>query len=112
MTLTRTIYPPEEARQVAMFLETALAPSTSAQIAGEIATCLSVTTSRQRDGIDLKLMADRLLLELSTFPPDIVKTALRSWSREEKWWPTLAEIMTMCRWRLERRQRIYQHLVG
>lgn len=72
------------------------APSTSQLIAQEASRCLSLTASRQREGMDLDVMAQALMDELMEFPPDVVKTALRNWARREKWWPTLAEIREDC----------------
>lgn len=65
--------------------------------------CLTVTKSREKDAVDLKLLLAILADELSEFPPDVVATAFRNWARREVWWPSLAEIRDACqreaRWR-------------
>ena len=65
--------------------------------------CLTLTKSRERDGMDLRLFAAALAEELGEFPVDVVATAFRRWARRETWWPSLAEIREQClremRWR-------------
>ena len=70
----------------------------------------SLTASRQRDQTDLKLMIGALSEELTEFPPDVVRTALRKWAKSSKWWPTLAEIREECLWRVERRRELLKSL--
>lgn len=109
--LERPIYPVEETDRLKTLLETALSPSTTSQIGPELTACLSVTKSRERDGIDLKMMVARFMDELLVYPADIVQTALRNWARDETFWPALAEIRKACQWRLERRRRIYEGMI-
>lgn len=87
------------------WLERINEPAKAAKIAPEIIRCLQLTASRERDGMDLRMMVASLSEELAEYPWDVVKTALREWSRSEKWWPTLAEMREACQWRVERRRR-------
>ncbi len=87
------------------WLERISEPAKAARIAPEIIRCLQLTASRERDGMDLRMMVASLSEELAEYPWDVVKTALREWSRSEKWWPTLAEMREACQWRVDRRRR-------
>lgn len=87
------------------WLEKLNAPCPAAKIAPEIIRCLQLTASRERDGMDLRMMVASLSEELAEYPWDVVRTALREWPRSEKWWPTLSEMREACHWRVERRRR-------
>lgn len=102
---------PPETDDIRTMVEVSLSPSTAAQIAPELTACLSVTKSRSRDGLDLKLMVAKFVDELLEFPADIVQTALKGWAREEVFWPSLAEIRKACVWRVERRRRLLESLI-
>lgn len=70
--------------------------STASLVAREASRCLSLTASRPREATDIAMMAAALTDEMVRFSPDVVTTAFRQWSRQEKWWPTLAEILEHC----------------
>lgn len=93
-------------------LEEANKPSPPVKITPEVARCLSLTTSRARDQVDLKLMIGALSEELAQFPFDVVKASLRGWSQREKWWPTLAELREECQWRVDRRRKALEAMRG
>lgn len=70
---------------------------------GMITRLLTVTKSREADGIDLRHMIAILAEELAEFPIDVLATVCRKWARQEKWWPSLSELRDQCqratRWR-------------
>lgn len=74
-----------------------------AQIITEITRTMAVTAGRQRDGMDDDVAIDTFVDELSRFPVDCVARALGSWRRNDKWRPTLAEILRDVEWRAKPR---------
>lgn len=70
--------------------------STASLVAREASRCLSLTASRPREATDMAMMAAALTDEMVRFSPDVVVTVFRQWSRREKWWPTLAELIEEC----------------
>jgi hypothetical protein len=74
-----------------------------AELVAELARTMSVTAGRQRDGMDDDVAADTFMDELSNWPVDCVKRALGAWRRNEKWRPTLADILLDVEWRAKPR---------
>lgn len=87
---------PTAARDVLGWLDATSRRSGKVEMVQEITRCLSVTAARAKDQTDLKVMLAVMAEELSEFPADVVREALRTWAREEKWWPSLAEIRERC----------------
>lgn len=85
----------DDIAQVLGWLAVIDTPPTRLDLVQEITRCLSLTTSRNRSDMDLKLMLAALVEELSDLPADALKAALRKWARLEKWWPTLSEIRNL-----------------
>lgn len=86
----------EERMKIGQLAESLLTPTPAQQVRREAAKCLTVTASREREGMDIKIMLEVFADELSEFPPDVVGMAFREWARREKWWPTLSEIRNTC----------------
>ena len=59
----------------------------------ELTKCLLVTKSRAKPDEDITLFVAAMTEELSAYPLDLVASSLREWSRKEKFWPSLAEIL-------------------
>lgn len=68
-------------------------------IVSELARTLAVTIGRARQGIDDDVALDTMTDELARFPVDCVARALASWRRNDKWRPSLAELLSDVRWR-------------
>ena len=68
-------------------------------IVSELARTLAVTVGRARQGIDDDVALDTMTDELARFPVDGVVRALASWRRNDKWRPSLAELLGDVRWR-------------
>lgn len=68
-------------------------------IVSELARTLAVTVGRARQGIDDDVALDTMTDELARFPVDCVVRALASWRRNDKWRPSLAELLGDVRWR-------------
>lgn len=79
---------------------------TARELMQEITRCLSLTASRSRDQADLKLMLAALSDELQDMPADLLRAGLRKWARQEKWWPTLNEIIVAAQSAGRRRQNL------
>lgn len=73
------------------------------EIASEITKTLAVTAGREKgrnnDDIALEVLVD----ELGKYPLDCVKRALGAWRRNEKWRPTLADLLKDVEWRAKPR---------
>lgn len=74
-----------------------------AELVADLARTMSVTAGRQRDGMDDDVAVDTFVDELSNWPIDCVKRALGAWRRNEKWRPTLADILLDVEWRAKPR---------
>lgn len=70
-----------------------------ATVIAEVTRTMAVTAGRARDGQDTDIAVDVFVDELARFPLDCVVRALGSWRRNDKWRPTLAEILSDVRWR-------------
>lgn len=68
-------------------------------IVSELARTLAVTVGRARQGVDDDVALDTMTDELARFPVDCVVRALASWRRNDKWRPSLAELLGDVRWR-------------
>ncbi len=68
-------------------------------IVSELARTLAVTIGRARQGVDDDVALDTMTDELARFPVDCVARALGSWRRNDKWRPSLAELLADVRWR-------------
>jgi hypothetical protein len=68
-------------------------------IVSELARTLSVTIGRARQGVDDDVALDTMTDDLARFPVDCVARALASWRRNDKWRPSLAELLADIRWR-------------
>lgn len=75
-----------------------------AQIVTEVTKTMAVTAGRQREGVDDDVAIDTFVDELSRFPVDCVVRALGAWRRNEKWRPSLADIMLDVEWRAKPRR--------
>jgi hypothetical protein len=73
------------------------APMQRPALVQELTRCLLLTAAQKRDQMDLKLMLAALVEELSDLPEDALRAALRQWPRQQKWWPTLAEIRELAK---------------
>lgn len=87
---------PAEADEVLGWLNVLDQPYERPALVKEITRCLLLTKARAQDQTDQTLMLSVLTSELSEFPADVVASELRSWSRREKWWPTLSELRDRC----------------
>lgn len=88
---------PQETRVLLMATLAAMdRSSTAGLVAKEASRCLSLTASRPREATDMAMMAAALTDEMVRFSPDVVVTVFRQWSRREKWWPTLSELVEEC----------------
>jgi len=74
-------------------------PRHERMIVSELARTLAVTVGRERKGVDEDVALDTMTDELARFPVDCVVRALGSWRRNDKWRPSLAELLTDIRWR-------------
>jgi hypothetical protein len=74
-------------------------PEHERRIVSELARTLAVTIGRARQGIDDDVALDTMTDELARFPVDCVVRALASWRRNDKWRPSLAELLGDVRWR-------------
>jgi hypothetical protein len=101
---TRPGIPPEAAAQAAELLATfrrLCAPPEERDLARELCRLRSTVAARAEDELDWQFKLGVYLDELAGYPADIVVQVLRYWSRNEKWWPTWAELHGL----LERRIR-------
>lgn len=74
-------------------------PDDERLIVSELARTLAVTVGRERRGVDEDVALDTMTDELARFPVDCVVRALSSWRRNDKWRPSLAELLGDVRWR-------------
>lgn len=70
-----------------------------AMVLREVTRTMAVTAGRTRKGQDDEVAIDVFVDELCRFPADCVARALGSWRRNDKWRPSLAEILSDVRWR-------------
>ena len=84
------------AAEMAQIAEALNRPSEPEHVATEVTRCLTATRAREHADIDLRALIGLLTDELTQFPADIVATTCRKWARQEKWWPTLAELRDQC----------------
>lgn len=102
--------PVEAAQMALMEIQALCVPARDDQravrrIAEELGRTLAVTASRARQGHDDDLAVDTMMRELTAYPADCVLRALGSWQRNDKWRPSLAELLKDIRWRANPRQR-------
>lgn len=83
---------PDEREQALKLVEYALEPADARVILAELARLRALTKARAEDANDLEMLAHVYAEELSRYPGDVVRAALRSWTRREKWWPAWAEL--------------------
>jgi uncharacterized protein YegJ (DUF2314 family) len=74
-------------------------PAHERLILSELARTLAVSIGRARQGIEDDVALDTMNEELARFPMDCVVRAPQSWRRNDKWRPSLAELLADVRWR-------------
>jgi hypothetical protein len=91
-------------------LDDLLVPASPDVVYKALARVAISTCHRSEDGPDAKFQRAIYAQELREFPADVVVEACRNWSRREKWWPAVAEILAECqklvRWRRRTRDAL------
>ena len=98
----KPVPPPEDLAVAAMIIRAACAPASPLLVKSELARLRATTVSRNTDQNDLALTFAAYAEALAEYPADIVTEACRYWSRHQKFWPALAEL-------LERAESMYEH---
>lgn len=96
--------PPEAVEQAAKGLRIyrrLCAPLREHDLALELCRLRTLLAVRAETDEDWQFKLDTYMDELAEYPADIVVQVLRYWSRNEKWWPTWAELHDL----LQRRAR-------
>lgn len=71
-------------------------PANGRNVAAEV-TRLRMLTAKRAEGEDeMELSIGAITEELQPYPEDIVRTVCRDWARENKWFPTLSELIAEC----------------
>jgi len=89
----------------------ALRPTPPMVVIEELARLRRLTKSRAEDETDREATYVALAEELSEFPPDVVRGALRKIARRETFFPSLAELRDQCQ-RDFRKRRLIARAVG
>lgn len=79
-------------------------------IVSELTRTMAVTIGRERKGVDDDAAIDTMVDELARFPVDCVVRALGAWRRNDKWRPSLAELLADIRWRAAPRTAAMQSI--
>ena len=88
-----------------------LQPAPPRLVVEELARLRRLTKSRAEDETDREATYVALAEELSEFPPDVVRGALRQIARRETFFPSLAELRDQCQ-RDFRKRRLIARAVG
>lgn len=100
----------KELIEATAILEDHLRPC-GASFALPLLTALKATQSqRNRDDTDMKAWALVMLSEIGNLPGDLVHKACREWLLEEKWLPTVAELIARMEPELTKRHKILEAL--
>ena len=100
----RSDVPAEAAAQAAKglkFYQQLCAPLHDQDLARELCRLRTMLAVRAETELDWQFKLHSYMEELEEYPADIVVQVLRYWGRNEKWWPTWAELHDL----LERRVR-------
>lgn len=85
-------------------LTAAMRPAPQKMLAQELSRLRVLTVARNMGQEDLKALVSIYLEELAAYPADATIATLRAWPRENKFWPTLAELIAKirecCEWRV------------
>lgn len=65
-------------------------------VAAEVTRLRTLTAKRAEGEFDMELSIGAITEELQPYPEDIVRTVCRDWARENKWFPTLSELIAEC----------------
>ena len=72
--------------------EASLLPMSKREVLAELARVRAMTVSRDIS-MDLQLVLAAYADELMKYPTDAVREVLRGWAREEKFWPSMSELI-------------------
>jgi hypothetical protein len=98
--------PAADAANALAVLEAACRPADASVVLAELTRCFSVTKARDDGDANLQATLTVMLEELDDFPPDVIRDALRSWARQERFRPSLAEVREYCWARFGRRHTL------
>lgn len=98
------------ARQALDALEPLLAPAPVAEVVAELVRLRLVTKARAEDAAVTDAAISVMAEDLAAWPMDVVRAVCRSWGRNGRFWPSLAELNLECDWRARRRLRMAQAL--
>lgn len=108
--IERSVEPADLMAAIALVGET-LKPAPSRVISDELARLRMATVSRDQ-APSIEIMLDVYADELAEYPVDIVVDGCRSWSRREKFWPSVAELREQMDRLVLRRRRLRDALTG
>lgn len=77
-------------------LEYITRPANGRTVAAEVTRLRTLTAKRAEGEFDMELSIGAITEELQPYPEDIVRTVCRDWARENKWFPTLSELIAEC----------------
>jgi hypothetical protein len=98
--------PAAEAANALAIVEAACRPADASLVLAELTRCFAVTKARDDGDANLQATLSVLVEELEDFPPDVIRDALRSWARQERFRPSLAEVREYCWARFGRRHTL------
>jgi hypothetical protein len=98
-------------REAQTLMAPALEPASPRIVAEELARLRAVTKARSISEPEAAMMFGALRQELSEFPPDVVRGALRKIARRETFFPALAEVRDQCQ-REFRNRRLLAEALG
>lgn len=102
--------PPEEIREARAVVERACIPAQAREIMAELARMRLIVKVRAEQEQDLAAIAVIFAEEMAEYPPDIVRHALRGWTKREKWWPSWAELKELLDRAFKRRKALREVL--
>lgn len=91
-----------------LVMRAAMAPPQGRVIKAELARLRATTISRAAEQSDLALSFAAYAESFAEYPADIVINTCRYWSRNEKWWPALAELRERMDRKFRRRRLLAQ----
>jgi hypothetical protein len=72
----------------------------------EVTRLRTLTAKRAEGEFDLELSVGAITEELAVYPEDIVVDVCRNWARNNKWFPTLSELIAECEVLFDDRRRL------
>lgn len=102
--------PAEDVATALAIVEAACQPAEPSLVLTELTRCFAVTKAKDASDANLESTLTIMVDDLNDFPPDVVRDALRSYARQERFRPSLAEVREYCWARFGRRQRLREAL--